>query len=177
MRHMGLCLGCWCLSALFVSSARSSTKAQEQSSSFFCPAPSVPSMRASSMSWKMNSKRRRGSGSGMWAQGPGQPWTSPSKGAVDLVLVHAKSLEEKFVQEGFGTERIDLMYNDFVIVGPPERPGRNQGDETGDGGPQDHLAERGSLHQPRRQIRNPCGGDGVMAEGRDQTVRALVCHL
>jgi tungstate transport system substrate-binding protein len=44
------------------------------------------------------------------------------KGNVDLLLVHAKSLEEKFVQEGFGTERIDLMYNDFVIVGPPSDP-------------------------------------------------------
>jgi tungstate transport system substrate-binding protein len=39
-------------------------------------------------------------------------------GNVDLVLVHAKSLEEKFVNEGYGTKRIDLMYNDFVIVGP-----------------------------------------------------------
>ena len=44
------------------------------------------------------------------------------KGNVDLVMVHAKSLEEKFVQEGFGTERIDLMYNDFVIVGPSKDP-------------------------------------------------------
>ncbi len=44
------------------------------------------------------------------------------KGNVDLVLVHAKSLEEKFIQEGFGTERIDLMYNDFVIVGPSSDP-------------------------------------------------------
>ena len=44
------------------------------------------------------------------------------KGNVDLVLVHAKSLEEKFVGEGFGTERIDLMYNDFVIVGPASDP-------------------------------------------------------
>jgi tungstate transport system substrate-binding protein len=44
------------------------------------------------------------------------------KGNVDLALVHAKSLEEKFVNEGFGTERIDLMYNDFVIVGPPDDP-------------------------------------------------------
>jgi tungstate transport system substrate-binding protein len=44
------------------------------------------------------------------------------KGNVDLVLVHAKSLEERFVSEGFGTERIDLMYNDFVIVGPPDDP-------------------------------------------------------
>jgi len=44
------------------------------------------------------------------------------RGNVDLVLVHAKSLEEKFVQEGFGTERIDLMYNDFVIVGSSNDP-------------------------------------------------------
>jgi len=44
------------------------------------------------------------------------------KGNVDLVLVHAKSLEEKFVGEGYGTERIDLMYNDFVIVGPATDP-------------------------------------------------------
>ena len=41
---------------------------------------------------------------------------------VDLVLVHAKSLEEKFVSEGYGTERIPLMYNDFVIVGPAADP-------------------------------------------------------
>jgi tungstate transport system substrate-binding protein len=41
---------------------------------------------------------------------------------VDLVLVHAKSLEEKFVAEGFGTERIDLMYNDFLIMGPAKDP-------------------------------------------------------
>ena len=44
------------------------------------------------------------------------------KGNIDLVLVHARALEEKFVNEGFGTERIDLMYNDFVILGPAEDP-------------------------------------------------------
>jgi tungstate transport system substrate-binding protein len=44
------------------------------------------------------------------------------KGNVDLVLVHAKSLEEKFIREGFGTERIPFMYNDFVIVGPANDP-------------------------------------------------------
>ncbi len=41
---------------------------------------------------------------------------------IDLVMVHAKALEEKFVAEGYGTERIPLMYNDFVIVGPPSDP-------------------------------------------------------
>lgn len=44
------------------------------------------------------------------------------KGEFDLVMVHAKALEEKFVAEGFGNERIDLMYNDFVIVGPANDP-------------------------------------------------------
>ncbi len=44
------------------------------------------------------------------------------KGSVDIVMVHAKSLEEKFVSEGYGTQRIDLMYNDFVIVGPASDP-------------------------------------------------------
>ena len=41
---------------------------------------------------------------------------------VDIVLAHAKSLEEKFVQDGFGTRRFPLMYNDFVILGPAEDP-------------------------------------------------------
>jgi tungstate transport system substrate-binding protein len=44
------------------------------------------------------------------------------QGSVDLVLVHAKALEEKFVADGYGTERVPLMYNDFVIVGPPADP-------------------------------------------------------
>ena len=54
--------------------------------------------------------------------GTGAALDIAQNGNVDLVLVHAKSLEEKFVKEGFGTERIDLMYNDFVIVGPPNDP-------------------------------------------------------
>ena len=41
---------------------------------------------------------------------------------VDLVMVHARSLEEKFVADGYGTERIPLMYNDFVMVGPAADP-------------------------------------------------------
>jgi len=54
--------------------------------------------------------------------GTGAALNIARKGNVDLVMVHAKSLEEKFVQEGYGTERIALMYNDFVIVGPPNDP-------------------------------------------------------
>jgi tungstate transport system substrate-binding protein len=54
--------------------------------------------------------------------GTGATLKIAEKGNIDLVMVHAKSLEEKFVAEGYGTERIDLMYNDFVIVGPPNDP-------------------------------------------------------
>jgi tungstate transport system substrate-binding protein len=52
------------------------------------------------------------------------------KGAIDLVMVHAKSLEEKFIADGFGTERIPLMYNDFVIVGPASDPAAIKGTKT-----------------------------------------------
>jgi tungstate transport system substrate-binding protein len=51
-------------------------------------------------------------------------------GQFDLVLAHAKSLEEKFVKDGFGTQRIPLMYNDFVIVGPTADPAGIKGMKT-----------------------------------------------
>ncbi|MGA3208683.1 MAG: substrate-binding domain-containing protein [Syntrophales bacterium] len=54
--------------------------------------------------------------------GTGAALKIAEKGNVDLVMVHAKSLEEKFTSDGFGTERIPLMYNDFVIVGPAKDP-------------------------------------------------------
>ena len=54
--------------------------------------------------------------------GTGEALKIAEKGDVDLVMVHAKSLEEKFVTAGFGTERIPFMYNDFVLVGPAADP-------------------------------------------------------
>lgn len=54
--------------------------------------------------------------------GTGAALNIGKSGAVDLVQVHAKALEEQFVAEGYGTERIDFMYNDYVIVGPPADP-------------------------------------------------------
>ena len=59
--------------------------------------------------------------------GTGQALKLAETGNYDLVLVHAKALEEKFVAEGFGTKRYDLMYNDFVILGPPSDPARIKG--------------------------------------------------
>ena len=54
--------------------------------------------------------------------GTGAALDMARKGSIDLVLVHAPALEEKFVAEGFGTRRIPLMYNDFVIMGPASDP-------------------------------------------------------
>jgi tungstate transport system substrate-binding protein len=54
--------------------------------------------------------------------GTGEALKIAEKGNVDLVMVHARSLEEKFIAAGFGTERIPLMYNDFIIVGPASDP-------------------------------------------------------
>jgi tungstate transport system substrate-binding protein len=54
--------------------------------------------------------------------GTGEALKLAESGTFDLVLVHAKSLEDKFVKDGFGTERIPLMYNDFIVVGPATDP-------------------------------------------------------
>jgi tungstate transport system substrate-binding protein len=54
--------------------------------------------------------------------GTGAALKIAEKGNVDLVMVHARSLEEKFIKDGFGMERIPLRYNDFVIVGPVSDP-------------------------------------------------------
>jgi len=56
------------------------------------------------------------------AVGTGQAIKNAENCDGDVLLVHAKPSEEKFVSAGFGTERTDLMYNDFVIVGPAADP-------------------------------------------------------
>lgn len=56
------------------------------------------------------------------AVGTGQALKNARNGDGDVLLVHAKPAEEAFVAEGFGVERLDVMYNDFVIVGPPADP-------------------------------------------------------
>lgn len=56
------------------------------------------------------------------AVGSGQALTLAENGDVDVVLAHAPALEEAFVANGFGVNRRGVMYNDFVIVGPPTDP-------------------------------------------------------
>jgi len=56
------------------------------------------------------------------SQGTGQALETGRRGDADIVFVHARAQEEKFVAEGYGVQRFDVMYNDFVIVGPNDDP-------------------------------------------------------
>jgi tungstate transport system substrate-binding protein len=56
------------------------------------------------------------------AQGTGQALDTARRGDADVVFVHAKAQEEKFLAEGFGVKRFDVMYNDFVLIGPKQDP-------------------------------------------------------
>jgi tungstate transport system substrate-binding protein len=56
------------------------------------------------------------------AVGTGQALKNARNGDGDVLLVHAKPAEEKFIADGYGVKRSDLMYNDFVIVGPRSDP-------------------------------------------------------
>ena len=56
------------------------------------------------------------------AQGTGQALDTARRGDADVVFVHAKSAEEKFLAEGEGVKRFPVMYNDFVLIGPKDDP-------------------------------------------------------
>ena len=67
------------------------------------------------------------------AQGTGQAIDTGRRGDADVLFVHAKAAEEKFLAEGFGVKRYPVMYNDFILVGP-------QGDPAGIKGSKDIVA-------------------------------------
>ena len=64
------------------------------------------------------------------AVGTGQALDQGRRGDADVVFVHDKPAEEKFVADGFGTERKEVMVNDFVIIGPKVDPAKAQGKDV-----------------------------------------------
>lgn len=60
--------------------------------------------------------------------GTGAALEMTKRGGFDLVMVHARSLEDKFVADGFGVDRRDVMYNDFVILGPAHDSAKIRGE-------------------------------------------------
>jgi tungstate transport system substrate-binding protein len=67
-------------------------------------------------------EKKTGIGVKVIAQGTGQALDTGRRGDADVVFVHDKKSEEKFLEEGFGVKRYEVMYNDFVIVGPKSDP-------------------------------------------------------
>jgi tungstate transport system substrate-binding protein len=61
------------------------------------------------------------------ALGTGQALDMGRRGDADVVFVHARALEEKFVAEGYGVRRHEVMYNDFVVIGPKSDPAKVAG--------------------------------------------------
>jgi len=108
------------------------------------------------------------------AVGTGQALKNAANGDGDVLLVHAKPAEEKFVADGFGVDRLDVMYNDFVVVGPGDDPAgiRGVGDvtevlakiaETGS-----NFASRGDdsgTHKKEMSLWSAAGADPVSASG------------
>jgi tungstate transport system substrate-binding protein len=78
-------------------------------------------------------KQRTGITVKVIAQGTGQALDTGRRGDADVVFVHARPAEEKFVAEGAGVKRFPVMYNDFVLVGPKSDP-------AGIGGTKDIVA-------------------------------------
>jgi tungstate transport system substrate-binding protein len=63
------------------------------------------------------------------AQGTGQALDTARRGDADVVFVHAKSAELKFLAEGYGVKRYPVMYNDFVLIGPKGDPAGVKGND------------------------------------------------
>ncbi len=97
-----------------------------------------PLTHRTNQSWSPRPRRRRDSGLFEYllpifqqktgttvkvvAQGTGQALDTGRRGDADVVFVHAKSAEEKFLAEGEGVKRFPVMYNDFVLIGPKTDP-------------------------------------------------------
>ena len=67
------------------------------------------------------------------ALGTGQALDMARRGDADVVFVHDKPAEEKFVSEGFGVNRQEVMYNDFIVVGPKADPAKAKGSDILEG--------------------------------------------
>ncbi len=108
------------------------------------------------------------------AQGTGQALDTGRRGDADVLFVHAKPAEEKFVAEGYSKARKPVMYNDFVLIGPKSDPAGIKG--TGDiakalqtistkGAPFVSRGDRSGTHQAELKLWTTAGIDIAKAKG------------
>jgi tungstate transport system substrate-binding protein len=109
------------------------------------------------------------------AVGSGQALKNAMNGDGDVVLVHSKADEEKFVAEGWGMKRHDVMYNDYVIVGPGSDPAKIAGLKDAAeafrqiGSAETPFASRGDdsgTHKAELQLWQNSGADPKQASGK-----------
>jgi len=108
------------------------------------------------------------------AQGTGQALDTGKRGDADVVFVHAKTQEEKFVEEGFGVKRFDVMYNDFVLIGPKTDPAGINGSKditaalktiSGKSAPFVSRGDKSGTHAAELNLWKAAGIDITMAKG------------
>ncbi len=108
------------------------------------------------------------------AKGTGQAIKEAENGDADVLFVHDKKSEEKFVADGHGVKRFDVMYNDFVIVGPQADPAGIAGGRDvaaalkGIAGAQAPFASRGDdsgTHKAELRLWKAAGIDPTAASG------------
>lgn len=107
------------------------------------------------------------------AQGTGQALDTARRGDADVVFVHAKAQEEKFLAEGFGVKRFDVMYNDFVLIGPKSDPAGVKGKDIetalkaieGKAAPFVSRGDRSGTHSAELALWKQAGIDIAAAKG------------
>ena len=108
------------------------------------------------------------------AVGTGQAIKNAKNGDGDVLLVHAKPAEEAFVADGYGVKRFDVMYNDFIIVGPAADPAKVAGMNDGPAalqkiaGAKAAFASRGDnsgTHKKELRLWKAAGVDPAKASG------------
>jgi len=130
-------------------------------------------------------KQKTGTDVKVVALGTGRALDMARRGGADVVLVHAREAEEKFIVEGFGVKRYSVMYNDFVIIGPKDDPASIKGSRNvrfalqtikAKGAPfisrGDKLVRRSRHSKSERQQKSKS-----TTNARDDNVRALLANL
>lgn len=109
------------------------------------------------------------------ALGTGQALDLARRGDADVLFVHDKSAEEKFVAEGYGVKRHDVMYNDFVLVGPKGDPAKVYGGKdilvalkkiSDAGAPFASRGDKSGTHAAERRHWKAAGIDPATGRGR-----------
>ena len=100
------------------------------------------------------------------AQGTGQALDTGRRGDADVVFVHAKSAEQKFLAEGLGVKRYPVMYNDFVLIGPKSDPAGIKGMKDVAKALQDDQGQTGAIHIARRPLRHASRRTRALEQGR-----------